>query len=1252
MLSFSRIKQLSDYKGINFTTMKLKKKSYLYFTIFLIFTVCAYIIRSNELRLPDYQDETNKFVKTIHEKEILLNTVLQRTINDLRTFKTDLANHDGEYFEEVNKRNEIAIIVSKNDSVVYWSTNSIPVEDIILDTLYISEIFHLSNGWYEVREKRYEDYLVRGAILIKKEYAYQNEYLVNEFQKDFALPADCEIQLMEGEYNVFSSEGYLLCSLQYKNVKAFSEIKEHLVFTSYILAYIFLFLFLIITFKDIFRKLKYKAVWAILFCLLIAGLRYLSFKFRLPGFVYNLDVFGPKYYANSDFIPSLGDLLLNVISIFMICLFLFRYFLRNQIIKPNIHFVIRITSSFGLMIAIPFLFSFAFNIIKGLIINSNLEFDLNNIFNIDFYSFTGLVTVFFILLSFFLLSFVLAEKVFILSKKKPGIYLIILALSWIGFGFVNFYYKYAEWSYLGVIFVLLICIVYYLKRDRHRITIQAIVVYVILFSLLSTYCFYKYNAYRENEKRKLLALKLSVEQDPIAEYLFDKEEVKIISDTTIKKILKEDAGNKETQIVKLLQKDYLNGYLSRYNLQVTICPPRQILTIQPDDIKCDCDTFFQGMINNSGIATMNPHLYFLNDGSGRNSYITMIPFDFNTDSVPDYNLYLEIDSKFFDREQGYPELLINKDIKIDKDLYNYSYAKYKDNKLIMQYGKYSYSMNASTYKHADEEYSFFEKDGFDHLFYKVDSSTGIVISKKRETALDIIAPFSYIFIFYTFFILIFLLVINFPIKIKEIYLNFKTRIQISMVSVLIASFIIIGVSTLYYITSLYDKKNVDNISEKAHSVLIEIENKVGSVSQVTPEMKDDIANLLTKFSNIFFTDINLYTPGGLLVASSRPQVFDEGMISRKMDSKAFNELTTNKKTLYIHEENIGNLIYQSAYVPFRNDDNNLIGYINLPYFAKQSELKKEISTFLIAFININIILTALAIIIALVVANYITRPMKLIKDKIRQIKLGRKNEKIAWQRNDEIGGLISDYNRMIDELAESAELLAKSERESAWREMAKQVAHEIKNPLTPMKLGIQYLQKSWKEKTPGWEMKFDKFAKTMIEQIESLSRIASEFSDFAKMPKANNENIDLVSLVENAMVLYQDNRQSITLTKTVQDPCFVVADKIQMLRVFNNLLKNSIQAISEVDNGKINIKIRRNDSKIIISVADNGVGISKEASVNIFSPNFTTKTGGMGLGLVMVKSIVESYEGKISFVSAKGEGTTFIVELPAAEVSE
>jgi two-component system nitrogen regulation sensor histidine kinase NtrY len=1225
----------------------VNRNIFLCLILFLVFTGVILFINYNSHKETNYDNETKQFTGTLHEKEKILNSLLDKIITDLKTPKEiEPIVSNSNYYQKAYRENEIAVVVSKHDSTMFWSTNTIPVEDILVDTLFISEIFHLSNGWYEVRERKFNDYLVRGAILIKREYSYQNDYLKNEFQKDFSLPDNCEIQLVEGEHNIFSSEGYLLGSLLFKKNTIHPEYQSHLTFIFYILAYIFFISFPILLLKYFIEKFKNKIIFIFLICALILGLRYVLFIFQIPGIIYSLDVFGPKYYAYSEFLPSLGDLLLNLITVFVISVLLFKTIRLRRGLKAEIGIPPRTGIAVILFLIINIIFYFTFHLIRGLILNSSLSFDLNNIFGLDFYSIIGFLTVAFALLSFFILVFILAETVFVLNHKKLRDYYIPLAISIICSGFFNLYIVQIGWFYFLMLIVLLVSLGFYLKKDNRRFTVQAMILYIIMFSLFSTYCFYEYNTYKEREKRKLLASQLATEQDPIAEYLFEGVEQKILADTLIRReVSKEDAD--ESIITKQIKPNYLNGYFSRYDFQVTVCSPKQILIIKPDNIKSDCDSFFHAMIHNEGTATTDPDMFMLNDGSGKSSYIARIPFyKKEGDSIPYANMYIDLWSRFVPKELGYPELLINKDIKINRDLYNYSYAKYNNNQLVLQYGKYYYSINSNTYKLSDKEFSFFEKDGYDHLFYRIDAKTSLIISKKSEDMLDIIAPFSYIFVFYCLCVMIILFILNFPLKMEEITLNFKTRVQVSVVSILVFSFIIIGISTLYYIVNLYDKKNTDDISEKTHSVQVEVEDKLGDAPKVTTEMKEYVSDMLTRFYNIFFTDINIYTPGGILVASSRPQVFDEGMISRKMDAKAFSELSMNKHTLYIHDESIGNMKYLSAYVPFRNNNNQLAGYLNLPYFAKQSELKKEISSFLIAFININIILTAIAIIIALLVSNYITRPMKFIKDKLSQIKLGRKNEKIEWVRNDEIGGLISEYNRMIDELAESAALLARSERESAWREMAKQVAHEIKNPLTPMKLSIQHLQRSWEDKASDWNDRLSKFTRTMIEQIESLNKIASEFSDFAKMPKAKNENINVAEILENAVALFQDNKLLINIANTCNEPLIINADKTQILRIFNNLIKNSVQAINKIEEGKIEINISSSETSFLIKITDNGIGIPAEQKEKIFSPNFTTKTGGMGLGLAMVKNIVESYHGKIWFESEPHSGTSFYVKFP------
>jgi nitrogen fixation/metabolism regulation signal transduction histidine kinase len=282
-------------------------------------------------------------------------------------------------------------------------------------------------------------------------------------------------------------------------------------------------------------------------------------------------------------------------------------------------------------------------------------------------------------------------------------------------------------------------------------------------------------------------------------------------------------------------------------------------------------------------------------------------------------------------------------------------------------------------------------------------------------------------------------------------------------------------------------------------------------------------------------------------------------------------------------------------------------------------------------------------------ANRITEPLKILKQKFSILSLAKNNDLISYTKKDEIGTLISEYNKMVMALSESVQRLAQSEREGAWREMAKQVAHEIKNPLTPMKLSVQYLQKSLKEDPNNWPKKFDKVSITLIEQIEALNNIANEFSNFAVLPKINLTKINIVNFLEITIHLYQ-NTPNVVMhfeNKIKSKNILVEADREQMLRVFNNLIKNAIQATEKCDTGKIELECSlTNDKNVLIKIIDNGIGIAEENFEKIFVPNFTTKSAGTGLGLAMVKNIIESFGGKVYFESQINKGSTFFIELP------
>jgi nitrogen fixation/metabolism regulation signal transduction histidine kinase len=399
---------------------------------------------------------------------------------------------------------------------------------------------------------------------------------------------------------------------------------------------------------------------------------------------------------------------------------------------------------------------------------------------------------------------------------------------------------------------------------------------------------------------------------------------------------------------------------------------------------------------------------------------------------------------------------------------------------------------------------------------------------------------------------------------------------------------------------------------------------------------------------VFFTDLSLYSTDGSLIASSRKEIFNNGLIGGKMNPVAFNALSKKEKPDFIQNENIGDLFFLSAYVPFRNRDNKLLAYLNLPYFAKEGELRKEISTLLVALINFYLMLIVVSIGIALFLSNKITQPLRIIQDKIAQIKIGQPNEPIEWKGNDELGGLVAEYNRMLDELSISAERLAQSERESAWREMAKQVAHEIKNPLTPMKLSVQHLERAWNEKSTDWDDRLKRFSKTLINQIDALAKIAEEFSAFAKMPKADQKVIDLDNLIQSIIPLFQET-ENLSLVyrpfKSAAKPS-VFVDKEQIVRVLNNLIKNSVDATSEKDNRKIIIELSERQKQFIVMVKDNGCGIDAKEKNKIFTPKFTTKSSGMGLGLAIVKNIISNSNGDVWFDSEIGVGSSFYFSLP------
>ncbi|MEM8910025.1 MAG: ATP-binding protein, partial [Bacteroidota bacterium] len=401
----------------------------------------------------------------------------------------------------------------------------------------------------------------------------------------------------------------------------------------------------------------------------------------------------------------------------------------------------------------------------------------------------------------------------------------------------------------------------------------------------------------------------------------------------------------------------------------------------------------------------------------------------------------------------------------------------------------------------------------------------------------------------------------------------------------------IGIVTVWFFKSSSEEYHEKRLERKTRSVLTDAQHEIELLSTFQ-DSTFDLTGILKPLSKIHRIDINLYDLSGQLLASSEEDFFNKGIVDRRMGALAFHALSKKGLSEFIQDdERMGSLIYKSAYVPLRNTNDQAIAYMGLPYYSKQSQLRSDVTVFMSTLLNVYVFLLLIAGGIAIATADSITRPLAKIGEKLKDLKLGKRNEPLDWKSNDELGALINEYNKMIIKLQDSADKLAQSEREDAWREMAKQVAHEIKNPLTPMKLSIQYLQHAY-QSTPGdIEPLLKRVSATLIEQIDNLAQIASEFSNFAKMPRAENQKTLLNGLIGSVFDLFSKEDAELSL-EMPKEQFYVYADKNHLVRVFNNLIKNAIQAIPDEREGQVEVSLYKENGKAIVKVKDNGIGIA------------------------------------------------------------
>jgi len=483
---------------------------------------------------------------------------------------------------------------------------------------------------------------------------------------------------------------------------------------------------------------------------------------------------------------------------------------------------------------------------------------------------------------------------------------------------------------------------------------------------------------------------------------------------------------------------------------------------------------------------------------------------------------------------------------------------------------------------------------------------------------------------------------------KISHLSLRVRIFISMILLTVISSILIASVSIYQFRNEAKDYHRERLERKENAIREHINYILNTTTY--PLTTENIPLIFSErdkiheLSDIHGLEINFFDLEGRLLKSSKSS-FAIDKEPKSIDIYIVKLIQSSMDKRYVEVKEVDGVKNLSSFSEVKDTQFKPLAILNLPYIEDDGYYERELQKFLVRFGQVYTFMLILSAVLAYFLSSYITKSLKTISDKLIKTQLNKNNEKIELEASSrEIDLLVESYNSMVDKLEESATKLAQSEREQAWREMAKQVAHEIKNPLTPMRLTVQSFQRKFDQNDPNIINKLDDYTKTILQQIDTMSAVAGAFSNFASMPAQQNEAINVVKVIQLALEIFNENFLDF---KPEKEEILTVMDRTQLIRVITNLVKNAIQSIpTENKNPLVEIDVYQEKESVIIKVRDNGSGIADENKSYVFEPKFTTKTSGMGLGLGIIKKIIENYQGTITFESQLNVGTEFVVSLP------
>lgn len=1195
-----------------------------------------------------------RFSQAVENK---INRELSIIEKDLQRVGAHLKRIDEYSFSKLNLSTQYPYYIFHKGGLVYWSDFTFVPGYNNISGSYDFRFLTLKRGQFISHkitvDKDQTTFEIYSLLPIINQVKIDNSYLESGFNKDifsntsitikeFSSPGDADIQTFDGKY---------LFSIDFLRGFQFSPMEQKILVFGLIIASLVVFIYYVVsqTNQLIRRNRAFTGIFLLSASLVLirGAMLYWDFPYSMT----ESGIFDSKYFASSIFNPSLGDLLLNNIVLFVIIFILatnYDRFAFKELLRP-FNNLSRVAVAIFLIVLSYAALYFEFYIIRTLYYHSQWSLDITNSLSFSPFKIISYFIFFLNAILYFLITHGIFKLLFRIIHNKTSLFIYALSVGTLLFLTIG---HLAEFHY-GVVVAVNFLYFTLLYIFQFPSSLKGVSYNTFLYFFISALASAVVGAFAINtfEQMKTVnsknqyANQLLIDNDIRGEYLLAEASEAIKQDLFIQNRLYSPFYTKEN-IEQKIRRVYLNNYLDRYDIKVYLFNAQGM---PYNNYQIPGFSVFVDAFVHEQFETDYPGVYFVNEPnlSALKRYLVFINMK-RYGSVIGY-IILDLGLKRIIPNTVYPELIVDKRFMQPIAEENYSYGIFQNGDMVNNSGSFNYQKDLRDSFLNDEK--LYDKgiiqDGFHHLGIKGSQEKIIVISSEVYPFRNILANFSFLFLVLVFFMSFIILFITFYKGRGTLNLNFAGKIQLYLYLAFFLPLIIVSVSTLSLISSSYRKDIIERYNKKAENISTNIANSLDN-SSIDQFGREKLSNELTQIARYSESDINLFSTTGRLISTSQPTIYENDLLSNYINPDALAILKEQSNSQVILEEQVGSLSYKSAYVAVKSfETGELMGILSIPFFESQYELEEEIIDILTNIMNVFTFIFIIILIVSYFASKSLTYPLKFITQKIKRTSLSAYNEPIVWKSNDEIGLLVGEYNRMLENLEQSKRALSQNEKESAWREMAKQVAHEIKNPLTPMKLTLQHLQRLLKQNDESQIQTVDRSINTLLQQIETLSDIATSFSSFAKMPIPKQEPFELISVLKRTVTLFHNESEAEVHFSHDQPSILVEGDQQLMGRIFANLIINGIQSVPSSRKPEIKVTVDYQESaKVRISIIDNGEGIDKSIQDKIFVPNFSTKYAGSGIGLAIAKRGIEQAGGTIDFHSVDGVGTTFIVDLP------